>query len=139
MQNTTWHKSSSCSCISHITLYHYHMFYIHNITWSNYWHQTGPTVATTFILMGDFNSHNIMDIQRNKQKWLNLGKKIINENNLCLLNTGMQTYINPFSGNASAIDLTICDPSIYLSIWISLGKCMMILVAAITFQFSWIT
>ena len=26
----------------------------------------------------------------------------------------MQTYINPFSGNTSAIDLTICDPSIYM-------------------------
>ena len=64
--------------------------------------------------MGDFNSHNIIWGCKEINKKGKILEKIINENNLCLLNTGMQTYINPFSGNTFAIDLIICDPSIYM-------------------------
>ena len=64
--------------------------------------------------MGDFNSHNIIWGCKEINKKGKILEKIINENNLYLLNTAMQTYINPFSGNTSAINLTICDPSIYM-------------------------
>ena len=67
-----------------------------------------------FILIDDFNSHNIIWRCKEINKKGKILEKIINENNLCLLNIGMQTYINPFSRNTSAIDLTICDPSIYM-------------------------
>ena len=30
---------------------------------------------------------------------------------ICLLNRGTQTCIDPSSGNTSAIDLTMCDPT----------------------------
>ena len=37
----------------------------------------------------------------------------------------MQTYINPSNGNTSAIDLTICNPSIYIdfSLLVHKGTC----------------
>ena len=50
-----------------------------------------------------------MGVQRYPQKDKIL-EKIINENDMCLLNNGMLTYVNPSSWNHLAIDLTICDP-----------------------------
>ena len=41
-------------------------------------------------------------------------QKIITENDMCLLNNGAFTYVNPSSGNHSAIDLSICNPSVYM-------------------------
>ena len=67
-----------------------------------------------FILMGDFNSHNITWGSKEVNKKGKPLERIIYENNLRLLNTGIQTYINPSSGNTSAINLTIFDPSIYM-------------------------
>lgn len=67
-----------------------------------------------FILMGDFNGHN--------QLWgcsdLNDKGKIIEdfitENDLCLFNENKPTYLHPAYGSYSAIDLSICHPSLYL-------------------------
>ena len=33
---------------------------------------------------------------------------------MCLLNNGALTYVNPSSGNHSAIDLTICNPTVHM-------------------------
>ena len=41
-------------------------------------------------------------------------EKVINENDMCLLNNGAFTYVNPSRGNHSAIDLSICDPTDYM-------------------------
>ena len=38
-------------------------------------------------------------------------EKVINENDMCQLNNGAFTCVNPSSGNHSAIDLRICDPT----------------------------
>ena len=35
-------------------------------------------------------------------------------NNLCILNNKSHTYLNPFTGSYSAIDLTLCDPVSYM-------------------------
>lgn len=40
----------------------------------------------------------------------------MNENNFGLLNKGKYTYINPSLGNYSIIDMTICDPTVYLDL-----------------------
>ena len=66
------------------------------------------------ILLGDLNSHSTVwgCLQTNKK-----GKdleKIINNNNLCVLNNKTPTYLNPSSGSYSAIDLTLTDPSSYM-------------------------
>ena len=38
----------------------------------------------------------------------------ITENNLCLLNSNQHTYLHPGSGSFTAIDLSLCHPSLYL-------------------------
>ena len=50
-------------------------------------------LSRPFILMGDFNCHNIIWGCKEINKKDKILEKIINENNLCLLNAGMQTYI----------------------------------------------
>ena len=64
-----------------------------------------------FILMGDFNSHNIIWGSKDTNQRGRKIEKIINNNNLYLLNNKTQTYLSPASGTYSAIDLTICDPT----------------------------
>ena len=66
-----------------------------------------------FILMGDFNSHNIIWVSKTTNKRGQILEKIINRNNLCLYNQNSQTHLNPSSGSFSAIDLTLSDPSIF--------------------------
>ena len=41
-------------------------------------------------------------------------EKITNENDMCLLNNRALTYVKSSSGNHSAIDLTICNPTVYM-------------------------
>jgi len=38
----------------------------------------------------------------------------VSNNNLCILNNKSFTYIHPASGSQTAIDLTICDPQLFL-------------------------
>lgn len=59
-----------------------------------------------FILVGDFNSHNLI---WGSQKTDARGKeveKILEDDNIVLLNKGDQTRLNPINGNFSAIDLS---------------------------------
>ena len=63
----------------------------------------------THLLLGDLNSHNtIWGCQKNNKKDKDL-EKVINNNKLCILNNKSQTYLNPFTGSYSAIDLPLCD------------------------------
>jgi len=67
-----------------------------------------------FLLLGDFNSHNsIWGSIHTDRKGSSL-EKVIHDNSLCLYNDGKSTYLHPASGTYSAIDLSLCDPSIYL-------------------------
>ena len=36
--------------------------------------------------------------------------------NVCILNTGNLTYFHPGTGSLSAIDLSLCHPSLYLDL-----------------------
>ncbi len=65
-----------------------------------------------FIITGDFNAYNTIwgDAKINPR-----GRELehfIDTNQLLLLNTGIPTHFNSFTGNSSAIDLTICSPAI---------------------------
>ena len=70
------------------------------------------------ILLGDFNSHNtIWGCQKTNKKGSDL-EKFINDNNFCILNNKIPTYLNPSTGSHSTIDITLSDPSSYLDyIW----------------------
>ena len=67
-----------------------------------------------FILLGDFNSHNTLWGCKDTNKKGQMLEKVINENDMCQLNNGAFTYVNPSSGNHSATDLSICDPTDYM-------------------------
>ncbi|KAG5862226.1 hypothetical protein JTB14_016995 [Gonioctena quinquepunctata] len=64
------------------------------------------------MISGDFNGPNII---WGSQKTTPLGRKIantINSSNLAILNNGANTHFNLASGSSSAIDLSLCSPSI---------------------------
>ena len=66
------------------------------------------------ILLGDINSHNtIWGCLKTNKKVLDL-EKVINSNNLCILNNKFSTYLNPSTGFYSAINITLSDPSSYM-------------------------
>ena len=71
-------------------------------------------LPTPFILLGDFNSHNTMrGCRSTKHKGQTL-ENIINNNNLCLFTRKSPTHLDPSSATYSAIDLTLCDTSLFL-------------------------
>ena len=71
-------------------------------------------LPTPFVLLGDCNSHNPIwgSISTNAKG--NLLEALIDRHNLCILNDKSQTYVHPANGTLSAIDLTLCDPGIFL-------------------------
>lgn len=68
-----------------------------------------------FILIVDFNCHSTPsgDCKNTNQKGKNM-ESFIENNNLCIFNDKSPTFICPFSGNQSAIDLSLCDSSMFL-------------------------
>ena len=50
---------------------------------------------------------------KTNQKGKNL-EKIINSNNLCILNNKSPTHLNPSTGSYSAIDIILSNPSNYM-------------------------
>ena len=71
-------------------------------------------LPSPFILLGDFNGHNLLWGSKNIN---DKGKKIedfIGKHDLCLFNDKSNTYLHPATGSYSALDLTICSPSLLL-------------------------
>ena len=71
-------------------------------------------LPSPFLLMGDFNAHNPIwgsNMQNNKGKTI---EDLLNQEGLCIFNDGSDTYLHPGNGSYSAIDLSICDPSLLL-------------------------
>ena len=67
------------------------------------------------ILVGDLNSHNTIlggGLEINKKR-TDL-EKVINSNNLCILNNKSPTYLNPSTSSYSDIDITLSDLSSYM-------------------------
>ena len=64
-----------------------------------------------FLLLGDFNSHNILWGSKKTDGKGQQIEKIINKNGLCLFNTKEPTHINSANGSQSSIDLSFCDPT----------------------------
>ena len=68
------------------------------------------------VFLGDFNAHNIIwgDNHQDDYHQGEIVENFINDHNLCLLNDGRHTYLHP-NGTTTAIDLTLCDPDLFLS------------------------
>ena len=54
-----------------------------------------------------------MRVSKSQQKRKDL-EKVISTNNFCILNNKFNSYLNPFTGSDSAIDLSLCDPVSYM-------------------------
>jgi len=68
------------------------------------------------VLLGDFNAHSTeWGCSKNDSKGKMISDLML-QRNLSLLNDGSATYLHPASGSQSAIDLSICDPSLYLDL-----------------------
>ena len=67
------------------------------------------------LIMGDFNAHSPVwgdDKLDARGRSMEL---FLTNNNLCVLNSkNSHTYIHPASGSRTAIDLTVCDPQLFL-------------------------
>lgn len=69
-----------------------------------------------FIILGDLNAHNPL---WGSGKIDNRGKmleRVLFSRSLCLLNTGTPTYLNSATQSLSAIDISLCSPSLFSSI-----------------------
>ena len=68
------------------------------------------------ILLGDFNAHNVLWGSQHTNTSGTLIEKFMADHDLCLLNDGSNTYLHPGYGTFSAIDLTICSPTIFMDL-----------------------
>ena len=67
-----------------------------------------------FVIMGDFISHNeIWGSKKTNKKGKVIGP-LLNQHQLCIYNNKSNTYQYPATGTYSAIDLSTCDPSLFL-------------------------
>jgi hypothetical protein len=65
-----------------------------------------------FILVGDFNAHNPLWGSTNYNNRGKVLENVIADNNLCVFNDDSHTYLHPATGHYSALDLSICSPSL---------------------------
>ena len=73
-------------------------------------------LSKSFIPLKDFNSHNtIWGFKETIRKGRGAGK-FITKKEQCLLNQKTLAHLYPANGKVSAIDLTICDPTICLDL-----------------------
>ena len=65
------------------------------------------------LLLGDFNAHSKDWGCPNEDCKGKIIGDLLMERDLSVLNDGSTTYLHPGCGSQSAIDLSICDPSLY--------------------------
>lgn len=71
-------------------------------------------LPSPFIILGDFNGHNILWGSKDLN---DKGRKVedfITRHNLCLYNDKSATYLHPATGSYTSIDLSLCYPTLYL-------------------------
>ncbi|KAJ8049377.1 RNA-directed DNA polymerase from mobile element jockey [Holothuria leucospilota] len=73
-------------------------------------------LPTPFLLLGDFNSHSDMWGCTDTNQIGRLIESVVAASDLCLLNDGSFTYIHSASGSLSAIDLSVCSPTILMDL-----------------------
>ncbi|MGL4677181.1 MAG: reverse transcriptase domain-containing protein, partial [Brevinema sp.] len=71
-------------------------------------------LPTPFLLLGDFNAHNPMWGDQGLDTKGSIMEKIIDHDNISLLNDGTPTYHNIYHNSYSAIDMSICSSSILM-------------------------
>ena len=67
-----------------------------------------------FVLLGDFNAHHNLWGCRDIDRKGRVMEDFLLQHNLSLFNDKSFTYLSPITGTYTSIDLTICDPNLYL-------------------------
>ncbi len=71
-------------------------------------------IHSPFILLGDFNGHNLLWGCKDTNNRGKLIEDFISNNDLCIFNDKSFTYLHPATCSRSSLDLALCDPSTYL-------------------------
>ena len=71
-------------------------------------------LPSPFLILGDFNAHNPLWGGVTLDAKGKIIEDVIDSNSISLLNNGSMTYYNIHSNRPSAIDLSLCSPSIHL-------------------------
>ena len=71
-------------------------------------------LPSSFILLGDFNGHNILRGRNDTDPRGELIEDFITKNDICLMNDKSNTFLDSGKGTFSALDLSLCHPSLYL-------------------------
>ena len=71
-------------------------------------------LPSPYILVGDFNGHNILWGCKDNSPKGNIIEDFITKNDLCLMNDKSHTYLQPATGKFSSLNLSICHPSLLL-------------------------
>ena len=69
-------------------------------------------LPTPYILLGDFNAHSTVWGSRKTSRRGRTIERLLDKKSLCLFNNGTPTFLCR-SGRRSALDLTICHPTIF--------------------------
>ena len=71
-------------------------------------------LPSPFVLLGDFSGHYPVWGNESYNSRGQMLEDLFSEMDLCILNDGSSTYIHPATGSTSALDLSICGPSLVL-------------------------
>ena len=71
-------------------------------------------LPSPYMLVGDFNGHNVLWGSNDNDPRGELIEDFITENDICLMNDKCITYIDSGKGTFSSLDLSLCHPSLYL-------------------------
>jgi len=71
-------------------------------------------LPSPFVLLGDFNGHSPVWGNESYNSRGQMLEDLFLEMDLCILNDGSSTYIHPATGSTSALDISICGPSLVL-------------------------
>ena len=71
-------------------------------------------LPSPFMLLGDFNGHNVLWGSKDNDPRGDLIEDFITQNDICLMNDKSNTFLDSGKGTFSALDLSICHPSLYL-------------------------
>ena len=66
------------------------------------------------MLLGDFNGHNVLWGSKDNNPRGDLIEDFITQNDICLMNDKSNTFLDSGKGTLSALDLSLCHPSLYL-------------------------
>ena len=71
-------------------------------------------LPSPYIILGDFNGHNILWGNKNNDSRGELIENFITKNDMCIMNDKSYTYLSSSAKSFSSIDLSFCHPSLFL-------------------------